>query len=1157
MILTQHTQYIEFKQGESVFSFLPSGDVFEFSFGNLLINQFLGSAAEGSANNIWLRVYAGGKIIAHPLLGIRSGSAVSKSPDRLIHSGAFMNISYTVSFCAAAPGLWFWNVELEGNGETVDLLYGQDIGVAAKNGVLTNELYMAQYLGHRIFETPHGYVICSRQNQDQGGVFPYLQQGMIKGAAVGYATDGIQFFGLSYRASNEPRALLGNLPNQNQQGEFSYTALQSEKLILREKRSLAFYGLFRPDHKDAVHELEFSCFIQSAFDTAFNAPGNSIPAEAEPQPERIPPVRIRKEFGAPYASPPWDTSAVNRFFPSRKLEEWENGAAKPDLLSFFTPQHVHVVLQQKELLAERPHGTIITTLVNGEGVDNNLVTSTAYMYGLFNGQIAAGNTSFHKFINTARGQFNILKNNGQRIYVKIDGTYRLLTLPAAFEMGMNYARWYYTLEGDTLVVTSFAAAESMDIVLELRSLSGKPMDCLITHQLVLGEHEFQHPVQMEALGEGTRGGTILRFSPDKTIWADNPYPGLHFDVQLPGLAFTYDDDRIFFEDHISRNGTLLTLSVMGKTHFQIIIQGRQEAEAAKPLGEYSFEKELAKYFSFYQKITGGFHLEPGKDGEGKNETEKLNETVWWYSHNALVHFAVPHGLEQSGGAAWGTRDLCQGPMEYFLALGHFSLARSCLVKLFSHQFAETHEWPQWFMFDRYPINAGDCHGDVIFWPLKSAGDYIATSGDESILYETLPYSSKNKGRPDPEKEPVLSHIKKAIENIESRFVHGTALVSYAGGDWDDTLQPAAEGMKEKMVSAWTQALGIQVLRQLGTVLRPIDAEYARHLLETAALMEEAFEKLLIKNGTIAGFLCFEDGSIGNASIEDASLRYLLHPEDAVTGIHYRLLPLTRSIIAGIVDREQAGRNMRIIDEQLKYPDGVRLMDRPAPYDGGVSRLFRRAEQAANVGREIGLQYTHAHIRYLEALAKLGLHETLWDALFRINPINIAEKVPNALPRQSNLYFSSSDGDFMDRYEFSKNFSLLREGRVPVKGGWRIYSSGPGIYLHQLISGVLGIRFTREGLVIDPVLPLAMDGLRFTFTCYGRETVFVYRIKESASPLSARDTSGISITRNGKPLPGEAIPNRYRAGGMLIKKEDLLKERGEIVVTVEPSFPERD
>ena len=65
------------------------------------------------------------------------------------------------------------------------------------------------------------------------------------------------------------------------------------------------------------------------------------------------------------------------------------------------------------------------------------------------------------------------------------------------------------------------------------------------------------------------------------------------------------------------------------------------------------------------------------------------------------------------------------------------------------------------------------------------------------------------------------------------------------------------------------------------------------------------------------------------------------------------------------------------------------MDRPAAYHGGVSTNFKRAEQAANFGREIGLQYVHAHIRYiLKQWQKIGQRDQTWHALKTINPIKL-------------------------------------------------------------------------------------------------------------------------------------------------------------------------
>lgn len=214
-------------------------------------------------------------------------------------------------------------------------------------------------------------------------------------------------------------------------------------------------------------------------------------------------------------------------------------------------------------------------------------------------------------------------------------------------------------------------------------------------------------------------------------------------------------------------------------------------------------------------------------------------------------------------------------------------------------------------------------------------------------------------------------------------------------------------MKKSLVSAWTQALAYQTFRSLADAIRPVDAALGAELDMLAVTVKDAFEHLLIKDGVIAGFVEYKD-----------SCEYLLHPCDKRTGIHYRLLPMTRSIISELVDSKQAGKNIALITEHLKCPDGVRLMDKPANYDGSVSTLFKRAEQAVNVGREICLQYTH--IRYLESMAKSENGEEAWNSLFTVNPILIWKSVPNARIR-------------------------------------------------QLIANVLGICFCEKGLILDPVI----------------------------------------------------------------------------------------
>ena len=75
---------------------------------------------------------------------------------------------------------------------------------------------------------------------------------------------------------------------------------------------------------------------------------------------------------------------------------------------------------------------------------------------------------------------------------------------------------------------------------------------------------------------------------------------------------------------------------------------------------------------------------------------------------------------------------------------------------------------------------------------------------------------------------------------------------------------------------------------------------------------------------------------------------MIHPNDQKTGIQYRLLPMTRSMLAELLTPEQVSHHLEIIEKELTFPDGVRLMNKPANYRGGVSTNFKRAEQAANL-----------------------------------------------------------------------------------------------------------------------------------------------------------------------------------------------------------------
>ena len=278
-----------------------------------------------------------------------------------------------------------------------------------------------------------------------------------------------------------------------------------------------------------------------------------------------------------------------------------------------------------------------------------------------------------------------------------------------------------------------------------------------------------------------------------------------------------------------------------------------------------------------------------------------------------------------------------------------------------------------------------------------------------------------------------------------------------------------------------------------------------------------FQRLLVADGVVAGYAQFEPGQ---------ARRLLLHPQDRVTGVHYSLLPMMHAVINDMLSPEQARDQLGLIEAHLLGPDGARLFDRPLPYRGGPQQLFQRAESSAFFGREIGIMYVHAHLRYAEALARVGDGPGLLRALARAVPIGVTDLVPSAAPRQANAYSSSSDGAFADRYQASRHYDQLLAGEVALEAGWRVYSSGPGLFLEVLTQGMLGLRHAGDELELDPVLDPSLGSVSATLeTSVGRLRVEIRAGEAGFGP--------VSVTAGAGPLSVRRLENPYRVGGVAV------------------------
>jgi len=1077
-----------------------------------------------------------------------------------------------------------------------DLIHTQDLALAHYGALRLNEYYVSQYVDHTPLEHPQrGVALASRQNLSMGGRWPWTVIGSL-GRGVSYATDALQFHGLATRAGRPAPGLTDGLPGRRHQHEHSMAAIQDEAFTLAPGGRIqrGFFGRFEADKPRAtsladVVVIDAVLALPEAIAPAW-IPGECLrnadklctlsgervlPAEcpdhcgagishatnllqpvlAEPSPADWFGVRPADSL---FASAPilealdLEETEIRAFFgDAPRHEEREDG----QLLSFFTSDMSHVVFNAKELKVLRPHGHLLRS--GGPLTpDESALTSTAWMAGVFHSMVTQGHVSINRFLSTCHTYLGLFRSHGQRVFVEIDGRFSLLGTPSAFEMAAASCRWIYKHQGGLIEVVASAPAERHELSLAISVLAGPAARFLISHHVAINGDDGSSAMPLR--WDTDDRGVFVRPVPDCDVGRRFPDGGFRIVPAEGGQIETIGGDELLFADGICHGQPFLCIVTAPALTTGLVIEGclvdapgsqagkcRDALETCLETGG-SDEPRLLE--GCPGQVTRAFCPPPQADvplgvsipGHSRGSGLQLSappasrlapaaarvaEILPWLIHNALVHYLSPRGLEQYSGGGWGTRDVCQGPLELLLALGRFEPLRDLLCRVFRQQNPDG-DWPQWFMFferERH-IRAEDSHADIVYWPILALAQYLSATGDAGLLDETLPFFHGD-GEQGAEQAGILQHVDRALDLIRKRVIAGTRLAAYGHGDWNDSLQPAKPEMRERLCSAWTVTLNYQTFRVLADAFRQLGhVDRAVELDAMASNILDEFQRVLIVDDVVAGLVYFH---------ADGKTEPLLHPGDDTTGLSYSLLPMVHAIINDMLTPQQAENHLGLIQRHLLGPDGAHLFDRPLAYHGGPQTFFQRAESASYFGREIGLMYTHAHLRYCEALARFGDAEAFFNALCQANPIALRELVPTATLRQANCYYSSSDPAFRDRYEASDEYDKVRRGEVALEGGWRVYSSGAGISVRLIVRCFLGLRVEKSALVVDPVMPAALDGVAVRTQLAGRAVEIVYRI-------SGRGCGPVSINFNGADLEFVREPNPYRPGAARVAMEDIVE-----------------
>ena len=1088
------------------FDFLENGLIKSISANTIRISLKPASLFSNAGSNIFLRKEENNTFIYLPLLGPESKSEFFIENNKFLAKGVWNAVSYECWLELSEKNLsWQWTVKTKNISTSkikLDIITIQDVGLKTISDALVNEYYVSQYIDRQILNhSKYGKVVCCRQNFKDSENTPWLQLAA-KNVAVSASTDGIQFYGRTYRETSTPESLL--LPNLLGEcaGELSIVALQETPFVLDsdETHKSQIIGNFIENHSKATSTQDLKSIENLFKNFTNNFQEFNAPKIFKPSANKFNEAIFLKCLDLQ------ETEISGIFSRDKRHEEWHNN----QLLSFFYSDNTHVVLKQKELLVDRPHGHILQAKA-GFTPDESILSTTVYACGIFNSHVTQGNTNFNRFLSLSSSQFNLEKATGQRIFIFKDNMWFLLGIPSAYEIGLNFCRWIYKTDSYVFQVRTWTSKTNAQVNTDFKVLKGDNVKFLITNHL---DESIAWSLEKTKENEFT-------VKPSKESFVGRTFKNAQFRISIQSNSedYTVVGNEHIYRDGVDYGGSFFNVLVENTASFTMSFLGevvKKDEIITINNSDEQFLKDYNLALKSWEVLSSKISLK-GVD----NDISIINDILPWYGNNALTHLLTPHGLEQFDGAAWGTRDTTQGPFELLLKTEKYKDAKEILKIIFSHQNTDG-TWPQWWMFDSYSsIRAGSSHGDVHHWCIIALGDYVRASSDVTFLNEELPYYSIDKN--SVETSSVLEHTERLIKMLVKSFIKNKSFVPFGGGDWNDSMQPVSKKLSEKLVSSWTVELNYQAFTNFQEIYEFIgDHKKAKQLLDICNSIKKDFNTYLIKDKIVAGHGFF-DGK--NASL-------LLHPSDQLTNIQYRLLPMIRGVISGIFTKDQAIFHLDIIEKHLKGPDGARLMNRPPKYNGGIQKIFQRAESSSFFGREIGIMYMHAHLRYAQTLAIMGKASGFIKALKQANPIEYKKIVTCSDFRQSNCYYSSSDVTFKNRYEADEKYEDLIKGNVKLKGGWRIYSSGPGIYIGLIVSHLLGFRSEFNNVIIDPVLPKNFNDLESTIQFKGHLLNIKFEISEE-------EFHPKKIIINNKNIDFKYQKNQYRKGGALIEIDYFL------------------